>query len=102
MLNTLNILERIILNPPTAKIYARLGFKEKSTSLFSSRRQETDHYIQEAVSLICLQGSFLLLPILKNDGGKIDLAPDLSFRSAKLARFLGDCRETALMGATAG
>jgi hypothetical protein len=102
MLNTLNILERIILNPPTAKIYSRLGFKEKSTSLSPSRRQETDRHIQEAVSLICLQGSFLLLPILKNDGRSIDLAPDLSFSSAKLARFLGGCREAALMGATAG
>jgi len=102
MLNSVIILERIILDPPLAKIYSQLGYKEKSTSLSSSRRQETDRYIQEAVSLICLQGSFLIVPIHKNDGRKTELASDLSFNSAKLARFLGDCREAALMGATAG
>ncbi|MEN6469560.1 MAG: hypothetical protein ABFD45_11495 [Smithella sp.] len=102
MFNTLNILERIMLDPPTAKIYSRLGFKKNSTSLSASQRQETDRHIQEAVSLIDLQGSFLILPIRKNDGQKVELHPDLSFVSEKLGRFLGHCREAALMGATAG
>lgn len=102
MLNTVTMLEMIILDPPMAKIYSRLGFKKKSTSLSSAQQQETDRHIQEAVSLICLQGLFLRLPIHKNDGRKVELTSDLSFNSAKLARFLGDCREAVLMGATAG
>jgi hypothetical protein len=102
MLNTPNILEKIILDPPADKIYSRLGFKKNSTSLSASQRQETDRHIQEAVSLICLQGSFFILPIHKNDRRKVELAPDLSFVSEKLARFLAHCREAALMGATAG
>jgi hypothetical protein len=102
MLDSVTILEKIIIEPPTAKIYSRLGFKKKITSLSSSQRQQTDRHIEEAVSLISLQASFLVLPITKNDGRKILLASGLSFDSAKLASFLGDCREAALMGATAG
>jgi hypothetical protein len=102
MLNSVIILEKIILDPPKAKIYSRLGFKKKITSLSPSQKQETDRYIEEAVSLISMQGSFLTLPITKNEGRKIKLAGRLSFDSAKLAAFLGDCREAALMGATAG
>lgn len=102
MLNSVTILEKIILDPPQAKIYSRLGFKKKTTSLTSSQQQQTDRYVQEAAALISLRGTFLVLPIHENDGRKIQLAPDLSFDSAKLAAFLGSCREAAIMGATAG
>lgn len=102
MLNSVTILEKIILDPPKTAIYSRLGYSKKKTTLSSSRQLQTDRHIQEAVSLISLQGSFLTLPIHDNDGRTIQLAGGLSFESAKLARFLGDCREAALMGATAG
>lgn len=102
MLHSPTILENIILQPPTAKIYSRLGFKKRITSISSSRQKETDRHMEEAVSIISLQGSFLLLPIHENDGRKIRLAGGLSFDSSKLAAFLGNCREAALMGATAG
>jgi hypothetical protein len=96
------ILENISLQPPTAKIYSRLGFKKKITSLSSSRKHETDRHIAEAASLIALRGSFLRLPIHENDGRNIRLTDGLSFESTKLAAFLGNCREAALLGATAG
>ncbi|MHB8137910.1 MAG: methionine synthase [Smithellaceae bacterium] len=102
MLDSVIILEKIILDPPTAKIYSRLGFKKRTTSLTSSQQKETDCYIEEAVSLISLQGSFLTLPVHKNDGRKVLLAGEISFASAKFAAFLGSCPEAALMGATAG
>ncbi len=102
MINSVTILEKIIIDPPMAKIYSRLGFSKKMSSLSSSQRRETDQHIQEAVALISLKGSFLLSPILENNGRKIRLADGLSFESARLASFLGDCREAALMAATAG
>ena len=102
MPNTVTILENIIIAPPVAKIYSRLGFKKKITSLSSDHRQETDRYMEEAASIIRLQGSFLRLSIRKNDGLTITLEGRTTFRSEKLSAFLGESRDAVLMGATAG
>ncbi|MEE9911353.1 MAG: methionine synthase [Deltaproteobacteria bacterium] len=101
MINSITLLEKITIAPPRAKIYSRLGFRKK-TSLTSSQKQETDRHIEDAAALISLQGSFLILPLTGHDGRTIRLAGGLSFESEKLAAFLGQCREAALMGATAG
>jgi hypothetical protein len=95
-------LENIVISPPLAKIYQRLGFKKKTTQLSANKQKETDGYIAEAVSLISLKGSFLRLPINNNDGKNITLPGNLSFASVKLSAFLLDCTEAALIGATAG
>lgn len=102
MLGSVNILDRITVDPPVTKIYQRLGFKNKSTRLTSAARNETNQYIDEAQSLIDLKGSFLRLAIDSNNGRNIILSGDVSFESSKLAVFLGDCRQAVLMGATAG
>ena len=102
MPNTVTILDHIIIAPPVAKIYSRLGFKKKITSLSSDHRQETDRYMEEAASIIRLQGSFLRLSIRKNDGLTITLEGRTTFRSEKLSAFLGESRDAVLMGATAG
>jgi hypothetical protein len=96
-------LEKISIAPPATKIYQRLGFKKKTTQLSANKQKETDHYIEEAASLISLQGSFLRLSINNNDGQSITLSDGgLTFVSAKLSAFLHDCPEAALLGATAG
>ena len=102
MLDSVTILEKIIIDPPAAKIYSRLGFKKKITSLSTSRQKETDRHIEEAASIIRLQGSFLRLPIRKNDGQNISLDEQTTFSSKKLSVFLNGCREAMFMGATAG
>ena len=102
MLNSVMILEKIILQPPTAQIYSRLGFRKRTTSLTSSRQEETDRYIEEAAGIVNLQGSFIKLSILKNDGRETLLTGGMSFASNKLAAFLGSCPGAVLMGATAG
>ena len=102
MPNTVTILDHIIIAPPVAKIYSRLGFKKRTTSLTSSRQEETDRYIEEAAGIVNLQGSFINLSILKNDGRETVLAGGMSFASTKLAVFLGGCPGAVLMGATAG
>lgn len=102
MLNSVTIIEKITLDPPTSKIYSRLGYRKKLTSLSRAREKETDRYIEEAAALISLQGAFLRLPIRENDNRVVRLAEGLSLESTKLARFLDACTEAVLMGATSG
>lgn len=95
-------LEKISIDPPRAKIYQRLGFKKRTTQIPVNQRKEIDRFIDEAASIISLQGSLLRTPINKNDGKKIILAGNLTFTSEKLSTFLLNCEEAVLMGATAG
>jgi hypothetical protein len=95
-------LEKISIDPPRAKIYRRLGFKNRTTQIPVNQRKESDRFIDEAASIISLQGSLLRTPINKNDGKKIILAGNLTFESEKLSSFLSNCEEAVLMGATAG
>lgn len=95
-------LEKIAISAPMAKIYQRLGFKKTISQLSSKTQKETDCFIEEAVSIISLRGSFLRLSVNNNDGKRVSLAGDLNFISIKLSAFLRDCKEIVLMGATAG
>ncbi|MFA5321150.1 MAG: hypothetical protein WC373_00640 [Smithella sp.] len=101
-MESLVFLEKISIVPPHEKIYQRLGFKKRTTELSRDQKKETDLFINEASSLISLQGMFLRMVIHNNDGQKIFLAEDLIFQSEKLSVFLRDCGEIILMGATAG
>jgi len=102
MLTSVTIIEKITLDPPTAKIYSRLGYRKKLTSLSRAREKETDRYIEEAATLISLQGAYLRLPIRENDNRVVRLAGGLSLESTTLARFLDACAEAVFMGATSG
>lgn len=102
MMESIVFLEKIVIDPPRAKIYQRLGFKKRTTQIPVNQRKEIDRFIDEAASIISLQGSLLRTPINKNDGKKIILAGNLTFTSEKLSTFLLNCEEAALMGATAG
>jgi cobalamin-dependent methionine synthase I len=102
MIDSVIFLEKIIFDPPLDKIYSRLGFRKKTTSLSPAQKQETNRLIEEAASCMRLQGCFLRLRILQNDGRNVRLACGPSFASEKLSTFLKDSREAVLMGATAG
>jgi hypothetical protein len=102
MTDPTTVLEKIILDPPEAKIFSRLGFKKKTTQLSIAQQKQTRRQMEEAASLITLQGSFLRLALHENDGRTIHLAGDLIFDSEKLASFLHDCSQAVLMGATGG
>jgi hypothetical protein len=97
-----NIFERISIDPPYKKIYSRLGFKKKTTELTAQQQRETDLLIEDALSLITLKGCTRRSVINKNDGNTVVIAGDLTLESKQLAKFLCDCREALLMGATAG
>ncbi len=96
------LLKNIVVSPPLAKIYQRLGFRKATSQISSKTQKETDHIIAQATSLISLSGSFLRLSINDNSSGKIILAGDVTFQSKKLSVFLRNCKEAVLMGATAG
>jgi hypothetical protein len=102
MIDSPILLEKIIFDPPVDKIYSRLGYRKRTTSLSPAQKRETHRLIEEASALVDLQGSFLRRSILQNDGRIIRLAPELLFVSTKLSAFLKDSREAVLMGATAG
>jgi hypothetical protein len=101
-MNSIVFLEKISIDPPSEKIYQRLGFKQRTTQLSANRKEETDRFINEASLFISLKGSFLRMAIEHNDGEKIILAGGLTFTSKKLSAFLRDCREAILLAATAG
>lgn len=101
-MSSVKIFERIAVEPPYNKIYSRLGFKKRTTELPALQRKETDAFIEEALSLITLKGCALRCVVKKNDGNNLSVAGDLSFASSQLAKFLSDCPEVLLMGATAG
>ena len=94
--------ERIPIDPPRDQIYHRLGFKKRTTEISAIQRKETDALINEASSLIALQGMLLRLKIIQNNGETISVSGNLMFGSRKLSAFLRDCREIILMGATSG
>jgi hypothetical protein len=101
-MNSIVFLEKISIDPPSEKIYQRLGFKQRTTQLSANRKEETDRFINEASLFISLKGSFLRMAIEHNDGEKIILAGGLTFTSKKLSAFLRDCREAIFLAATAG
>jgi hypothetical protein len=101
-MSPVNIYERISIDPPYKKIYHRLGFQKKTTELTAQQQKETNIFIEDALFFITLKGCTLRTVIDKNDGSNVVIDGDLDFESRRLARFLSDCREVLLMGATAG
>lgn len=101
-MGSVNIYEKILIDPPYEKIYHRLGFKKKTTEITAKQQAETDIIIQEALSFITLKGCTRRIVINKNDGNKVVIAGNLVFESKQLAKFLRECGEALLMGTTAG
>jgi len=94
--------ESISIPLPLTRIYKRLGFVKGVTQVPTSKKEEIEQSIQEAQSLIELKGAGLRKPIQEIQGPRIILAHNALFQSQQLAKFLGNCRELVLMGATAG
>jgi hypothetical protein len=101
-MSSINVFERIVIDPPYALIYRRLGYRKKTTELALVKQKEIDLYIEEAAGYITLKGCLLKTLIEKNDGKDVILTGGISLPSRKLASLLSDCREALLMGATAG
>jgi hypothetical protein len=94
--------ESISIPVPHKEIYRRLGFTKGVTEISRAQHEEIEQYIRDAQSLIQLKGAGLRMPIREIQGPNIILAHDALFESQQLAKFLGNCHELVLMGATAG
>ncbi|OPY14359.1 MAG: Vitamin B12 dependent methionine synthase, activation domain [Syntrophus sp. PtaB.Bin001] len=94
--------ETIRIDLPREQIYRRLGYRRNATIISPRQTEEIERYMEEAQSLISLKGTFLRLPIREISEDRVVLEGDVIFASRNLARFLKQCREAALMGATAG
>jgi hypothetical protein len=94
--------ESITIPLPRKRIYTRLGFVKGVTEVPPTQKEEIEAYIRDAQSLIELKGAGVRMPIREIQGPRIVLDRDAFFESEHLAKFLGNCRELVLMGATAG
>ena len=71
----------------------------------AAQRHEVEQYISEALALIRLRGAGLRLTMGRKDDAHVVMVGGTGsevFKSRRLARFLRDCEEALLMGATAG
>ncbi|TRZ92067.1 methionine synthase [bacterium] len=94
--------ESISIPIPRKNIYRRLGFVKGVTEVPASQQEEIERYIGHASSLIHLKGAGLRMPIKEIKGSRIILPDGAEFESRQLAKFLANCDEIVLMGATAG
>ncbi len=92
----------IRIDLPRESIYRRLGYRQGATRISPRQTGEIEAYMEEARSLIALQGTVLSLPIRELSPSHVVLGEEVVFESRRLARFLDRCGEAALMGTTAG
>lgn len=98
----LHFFDHIVLPAPRDRIFKQLGFRRNITRLGEARKQETESYIDEALSLIHLKGVGRRVLVREITDSSITLEEGTVFPSRHLATFLRSCREILLMGATAG
>ncbi|MBW2649744.1 MAG: methionine synthase [Deltaproteobacteria bacterium] len=83
-------------------IYRRLGYKRGITKVDERKGEEIERHIEYAVSLVCLNGAGLRVPLERVDPQLVVLGTGADIRSAKLAGFLNGCKEALFIGSTAG
>lgn len=91
-----------MIQAPRSKIYKRLGHRQNLTRLSPQQKVESEHFIDEALSIIHLKGAVLRVSIHIEEESRVILPDNRHFESRKLAGFLEHCREIILMGATTG
>lgn len=96
------VFHTIRIAPPRQKIYQRLGYHRQVTQITPQQQTLTDRYIDDALSLIHLQGAVRRIPIIDRQSDVIVLEDGIRLESEKLVAFLHNCDEALVMGATAG
>jgi len=87
---------------PWDKIYSRLGYREQSTRMDETTREETEKSIAYALSFINMRGAGRRVSLSDKRDDRVSLATTDVFVSRNLSKYVGDCREILVMGATAG
>lgn len=87
---------------PLDAIYRRMGYRTGKTRLDQKQRDEIESYIEEALGLIAIQASALILPIERATSERVWLSRGVMLESRDLTKMLTGCKEALLMGTTAG
>ncbi len=87
---------------PLDKIYRRLGYRKHITRVDERRRGEIDNDIEYALSFINMKGAGKRVAVSRKTGDRVSLSTGEVFASRDLAKYIGDCEEVLIMGATAG
>ncbi len=92
----------IRIDMPARAVYRRLGYQKGKTEITREQRSEIEATLGDAVSLVELKGSAVLIPVREQGAGQILLDTGELLKSASLLRMLEGSTELLLMGATAG
>jgi len=92
----------IRVDMPVRAVFRRLGYHKGRTEISKAQLAEVEAAFQDAVPLIELKGSAVLVSVKEQDEGHIVLATGEFLQSASLARMLYGSSEVLFMGATAG
>lgn len=87
---------------PKEDIFRRLGYRRGVTRIEPHEQAEIDRAVDEALSLIHLQGVAARLAIKEKKTSETILAAGETLKSKSLARMLRNSEEIILLGATAG
>lgn len=97
--------DTIAIEVPHERIYRRLGYRRGITDIRAGQEAEVEKYISAALPMIRLRGAGRRLPVRVKNASQVIMAgraEDEVFNSRRLSRFLEECNEAVLMGATAG
>ena len=87
---------------PKKAIFARLGYRRSHTQLKDKDLRQIELYIDQALDLIELKGSAVVMSVDTIDANALRLKNSIVFESSHLAGMMKGCGSVLLMGATAG
>ncbi|MCK9274241.1 MAG: hypothetical protein M0P57_04040 [Syntrophales bacterium] len=92
----------VTCDTPWDRIYRRLGYRKGITNLSSFEKRVIDDAIDSALMRIHLKGTARRLSISSRSSSEITLTSGTILQSEALSRYVNECGEIVLMGATAG
>jgi len=87
---------------PRKSIFKRLGYRKGVTQIIPDEMRELDESVEYAASLVRLKGAGKRFKVDVEGMSRIHLETGSVFESRDLAKFLSDCGEILLIGATGG
>ena len=102
LMESATFFDSIAVETPREQIFHRLGYKKGRTQISSVQLHEIESFIDEAVTIVCLRGVAVRIPILDRGEGWTRLKTGQSMNSAQLTALLVNSEEILLIGATTG
>jgi hypothetical protein len=96
------VFSSITIQVPRKSIFKRLGYREGVTQVIPDEMRDLDESVEYAASLVRLKGAGKRFNVDVEGVSRIRLATGPVFESRDLAKFLRNCGEILLIGATGG